>query len=96
MSDHFQQGGIVLNSKTIPILVGVVTLLGAMFTVVDKINSVEHRMRAYEISEIDRKEKDANLINEIKILNLKLTDLTIELREMRAVDNAKNAFMNKK
>ena len=64
--------------------VGVVTIVGAMFAVFDKAKNIEYRVERIESVEKTRSDEFTLLSQELKTLNSKLTDLTIELRTMRA------------
>lgn len=83
-----QPQGIVINSKFISTTVGVITILAALFTVFNKVNSYEYRLDKIEYSDSLKNNEIKVLTGELKSLNVKLTDLTIELREMRASQRA--------
>lgn len=100
MNDHIQQPGIVLNSKTIGLMVGLITLLGAMFTVFDRVNSYDYRLRTIEATvesnEVRNKESTSELIREVKILNSRVAELTIAIHEIKVVnDVTKQNLINK-
>ena len=84
------QSGIVINSKFISTSVGVITILAALFTVFNKVNSYEYRLDRVEYNDVIRGNETKMLVSELKTMNNKLTDLTIELREMRASQEATN------
>lgn len=81
---HDNQGGFYLNTKTISAIVGVCTIVAFLFSVFDRVRSYEYRLDKVEYSDSMRSNDVKVLTTELKALNSKLTDLTIELREMRA------------
>lgn len=83
-----QNNGFVLNTRSISAIVGLITLFGTLYTVVNKVNSYEYRLAQVEINDTHRNKEIQILTSELKILNQKLTDLTIELREFRAEQKA--------
>lgn len=74
-----------------------ITIVSAVFAGVSKLNSYEHRLSQVEASNSIRNSENQMLATELKSLNTKLTDLTIELREMRAsqraVEDTANRFI---
>lgn len=92
-----QPQGIVINSKTIGAAVGIITILTAGITVINKVTAYEYRLNQVEMNDSIRNNEIKTLTTELKSLNSKLTDLTIELREMRAsqraVDETTNRFI---
>lgn len=80
--------GIHLNTRTIGLIVGIITIIGASFATFEKINSYEVRLNRVEYNESIRTQEMSLLAQELKLLNNKITDLTIELREFRAANDA--------
>lgn len=89
MTPQPQQNGIVINKATISAIVGLIAIFGAFYTASNKISSYEHRLNQIEINDGNRNREIQTLTGELRILTQKLTDLTIELREMRAEQKAK-------
>lgn len=83
-----QQQGIHIKSTTIGMAVGIITIIGALFAVFDKVTSYEVRLDRVEYNEMLRSKELMTLAQEVKFLNVKITDLTIELREFRAINDA--------
>lgn len=78
-------GGIVLNSKTIPTIVGAFAIITSVYLFFEKVNEYQNRLTIVEHSDSIRNTEIKTLTSELKDLNSRLTDLTIELREFRAL-----------
>ena len=85
---HTQQG-ILINSKFITSTVGVIAIFSALFAVFNKVNSYEYRLDKIEYNDVIRSNETKTLISELKVLNNQLTDLTIELKEMKATQKSR-------
>lgn len=84
-----QHTGIVLNSKLITTMVGVIAIVTSVYYFFAAINKYENRLSKIEYSEVIRDNQLHSLTSELKTLNSRLTDLTIELREWKAANNRK-------
>lgn len=88
-----QHQGLFINSKTISAIVGIIAIFGAMFAVFDKVSKYEYRIERIEYTEMNRDKEMSTLSQELKILNGKLTELTIEIRTLRSESEIyKNKF----
>lgn len=91
-----QPQGLVINSKTITIIVGACTIIAFLFSSFDRIKNYETRLDRVEYNDTIRNTEIQALTTELKSLNNKLTDLTIELKEMRAAQRAEAAEQNRR
>lgn len=82
------QEGFNINSKVISTVVGIIAIVTALLTVVNKINDYGYRIEKIEYSDSLRNSEVKTLTSELKTLNTELTGLTIEIREMRAETKA--------
>jgi len=85
MQTQGHNNGVLINSKFITTTVGVITILASIYYFFDRINSYETRLSRVEYIETLRSNQTDALTDELKVLNSKLTELTIELRELKAV-----------
>lgn len=82
--------GLTLNAKTVPTIVGVLAIISSLYYFFERVNSYELRLARVEIIDLQRSTEIQVLTSELKNLNIKLTDLTIELREMSAIQKSKD------
>lgn len=77
--------GLVINSKTISMIVGIFAIIASVNYFFNYINSYETRLSKIEYIDTLTNNQLDNLTKEIKILNNKITDLTVELKEIGAI-----------
>lgn len=80
--------GFNINSKVISATVGIIAIVTALLTAVNKINDYGYRIEKIEYSDSLHNSEVKTLTSELKTLNNELTGLTIEIREMRAENKA--------
>lgn len=89
MQTPVNQTGVNVNSKTITTIVGVIAIITSLYYFFDRVNSYELRLSRVEYTDNLRSNEIQTLTGELKTLNSKLTELTIELKEISAIQRSK-------
>lgn len=89
MQTPVNQTGVNVNSKTITSIVGVIAIITSLYYFFDRVNSYELRLSRVEYTDNLRSNEIQTLTGELKTLNSKLTELTIELKEISAIQRSK-------
>lgn len=81
--------GFTLNSKTISTIVGILAIVSSLYYFFERVNTYELRLARVEIIDAQRSNEIQTLTTELKNLNAKLTDLTIELKEISTIQKTR-------
>lgn len=77
------QRGVFITAKTLTVIATLFTIFAATFGAISKVNSYDHRLEKIETANMMYDASSKTLAQKIDILNDKITDLTVELREIR-------------
>jgi hypothetical protein len=83
--------GLLITSKMISTIVGVIAIMTSLYYFFERVNSYELRLARVEIIDLQRSTEIQTLTSELKQLNVKLTDLTVELKEISAIQKHKDS-----
>lgn len=82
---------LVITSKTIPTLIGIITLGTLVFTGISIVNSYAYRLDRLEADKIELSSSIDKLADQISTLNDKIVDLTISLNRVQDKTGVKDA-----
>lgn len=83
MSNQTQEPSVALNSRTIAIVVGLITIIGATSAAFDKVHSYDLRLTRIEDSYVAIEAERKQLVNEIKSMNSDINLVNVNLKEIK-------------